>query len=87
MNREKYCLNPYLKFVLCNEDELLIKHGTRSFFSMILKDDKKTKLLGKIYKNFRSPIPLDDFISSHAIGKIKQDETINLINTLYSEHN
>lgn len=41
-------LNPHLKVIFCGDDEILIKHGVHSLFSRSIRDDGRTKLIGKI---------------------------------------
>jgi len=84
---EKYYFNPYLRCIICNEDELLVKHGSRSSFSIVLKDEKKTRLLGKVAKHFRSPLSVNDFYLQGQISDKKlKEEVIPLINTLYEQN-
>lgn len=81
--KDKFVLNPYLKIILCNEDEILVKHGVRSNFSLIIKDEKRTRLLGKIIKNFKTPSLVEDLISKEIIKKEEINNIIELINSLF----
>ncbi|MYK87160.1 MAG: hypothetical protein F4018_01745, partial [Acidobacteria bacterium] len=53
-------LNPHLRVVQCGNDELLVKHGLRSRFSTLLRDDGRTGLLAVVVRAFREPSTLAD---------------------------
>lgn len=53
-------LNRHLTIVYCDDNEILVKHGTRSPYSEIIRDDAKTRLLGKVLRNLRTPASLAD---------------------------
>jgi len=82
---KKYVLNPYLKCILCSEDEILVRHGIRSRFSMVIEDPNKKRLLGKIIKYFKQPISLEELISKELIKKENYEDTKSLIELLYQK--
>lgn len=53
-----FVLNPHLNVIHCSDDEILIKHGSRSLFSETIVDDRRTKLLGRVLSNMRTPATL-----------------------------
>jgi bacteriocin biosynthesis cyclodehydratase domain-containing protein len=63
---EQLVLNRYLIIVYCDDNEVLVKHGTRSVYSEIIRDDAKTRLLGKILRNLRTPASLAD-LARHGV--------------------
>ncbi len=85
MEKSKFSLNPYLKFILCSEDELLIKHGVRSNFSLLMKDENRKRLLGKTIKYFKSPTSLEELISKKMIKQDDCKDMGSLINLLYQK--
>ena len=48
-------LNPHLHITQRGNDELLVKHGFRSRFSTLLRDDGRTGLLAVVLRAFRQP--------------------------------
>lgn len=53
-----FVVNPHLNVIHCSDDEILIKHGSRSLFSETITDDRRTKLLGRVLANMRTPATL-----------------------------
>lgn len=53
-----FVVNPHLSVIHCSDDEILIKHGSRSLFSETIADDRRTKLLGRVLANMRTPATL-----------------------------
>jgi bacteriocin biosynthesis cyclodehydratase domain-containing protein len=51
-------VNPYLRVAICGGDEVMIKHGSRSRFSQVVRDDGRTKLLGRIMRALYEPSTL-----------------------------
>jgi len=68
-------VNPNLRIARCSDDEVMIKHGARSTFSELLRDDKRTKLLGRVLERLRAPASLADlndegFVPEHLEGVV-----------------
>jgi len=83
MEKEKLVVNPYIKVVLCSEDEVLIKHSTKSHFSLLVRDEKQTRLLWKIIKNFKIPTSVEELISKDIIKQKESKEALNLVESLF----
>jgi thiazole/oxazole-forming peptide maturase SagC family component len=86
IEKEQFVLNPYLKVVLCSEDEILVKHGVRSNFSTIIEDKDRKRLIGKIVNNSRSPTSLDELLAKGMIKESDYQDAESLIDYLRQEH-
>lgn len=86
MKEEKLVLNPYIKVVLCSEDEILIKHSVRSHFSLVIKDEKRTRLLGKILKNFKIPTSVEDLVTKNIIKQEEIKDMVELVDIFSSKN-
>jgi bacteriocin biosynthesis cyclodehydratase domain-containing protein len=62
-------VNPHLRVVHCSDDEILVKHGSRSLFSEVITDDKRTKLLGKVLRNLRVPTSMRDLYGKGVLSE------------------
>lgn len=54
--------NPYLTVVQCTDDEVLLRHGARSRYSRVLRDDGKHRVLGPLLRAFADPQLPDEVI-------------------------
>lgn len=50
--------NPHLRLIRCSDDELLVKHGSRSTYSEIIADERRTHLMGRVVREFAHPTSL-----------------------------
>ena len=50
-------VNPSLEIIPCTEDEILVRRGSRSTFSRVIKDEAQRGLLLTTVKAFRNPVP------------------------------
>lgn len=64
---EKYMINPYLKFIQINSNEVLIKHSGKSIYSKLLEDESKKGIIGKVFAGFRTNISINEFITQEKI--------------------
>ena len=48
-------VNPHVRVVRCSDDEILVKHGSRSLYSEAIYDEQRTRLLGNMIRNLREP--------------------------------
>jgi bacteriocin biosynthesis cyclodehydratase domain-containing protein len=60
-------VNRYLTIVYCDENEILVRHGTRSPYSEVIRDDAKTRLLGTVLRNLRTPGTVADLARHGAV--------------------
>lgn len=78
-------LNPHLRVVQCGNDELLVKHGFRSRFSTLLRDDGRTGLLAVVLRAFREPSTLADLEHSGAVSSSRLTDAVSLIEQLVAQ--
>ena len=60
--------NRYVKAIVCNDDEVLVKHGARSQFSEVIVDEGRTRLLGPLLQAFSEPTTLEALLRSEVIS-------------------
>lgn len=68
----KLVINPHLHVIHCSDDEILVKHGSRSLFSETIVDDRRTKMLGRVLANVRTPATLRELRDTGVLD----DETL-----------
>ena len=78
-------LNPHLRVVQCGNDELMVKHGFRSRFSTLLRDDGRTGLLAVVLRAFREPSTLADLERAGAVSSSCLTDAASLIEQLVSQ--
>lgn len=78
-------INPNIRVTRCSGDEILVKHGTRSHFSQILRDDGRTRLLGRIFRHLVAPHSLQDLRARDVIRESEMDDAAGLIRYLADE--
>ena len=78
-------LNPHLRIVQCGNDELLVKHGFRSRFSTLLRDDARTGLLAVVLRAFREPSTLAALERSGIVSSSGLADASSLIEQLISQ--
>lgn len=78
-------LNPHLRVVQCGNDELLVKHGLRSRFSTLLRDDGRTGLLAVVVRAFREPSTLADLERAGAVSSSRLTDAAALIEQLVAQ--
>ncbi|MEE1940882.1 TOMM precursor leader peptide-binding protein [Streptomyces sp. TRM 70361] len=64
--------NPYLTVVQCTDDEVLLRHGSRSRYSRVLRDDGRHRVLGPLLRAFAEPQPPDDIVRRFADRAAKE---------------
>lgn len=50
---ERLIVNPYVTMIQCTDDEVLVRHGSRSRYSRVLRDEERRRLLGPTLTAFR----------------------------------
>lgn len=78
-------VNPHLRIVQCGKDELLVKHGFRSRFSTLLRDDGRTGLLAIVLRAFRAPTTLANLETSGVVSSPDMNDASSLIEQLISQ--
>jgi bacteriocin biosynthesis cyclodehydratase domain-containing protein len=78
-------VNPNLRIARCSDDEVMIKHGARSTFSELLRDDKRTKLLGRVLERLRTPASLADLADEGLVAAPLEGVVAGLLDHLHAE--
>jgi bacteriocin biosynthesis cyclodehydratase domain-containing protein len=78
-------LNPYLKIIHTSDDEIVVKHGSRSRFTRIIKDDGRSKLLGKLLRNMVPPSTLESLRQRNILKEEELDDATELARYLRRE--
>lgn len=81
----KLIVNPYLSIVQCSSNEILVKHGGRSRFSHVIRDEGRTRLIGKVLRHLRSPASLADLQQQGMLADTEIDDAAALIEYLAGE--
>ncbi|GAA4710290.1 TOMM precursor leader peptide-binding protein [Phytohabitans rumicis] len=55
MAEQRFVLNPYVTVVRCTDDEVLYRHGARSAYSRMLRDEGRRRVLGPVLAAFDRP--------------------------------
>ncbi len=71
--QQNIMLNPHLRVIFTSDDEVLIKHSARSPYSRIIRDEGRTKLLGKVIRGIKGSLNKDDFIAQLGNGQSAED--------------
>jgi bacteriocin biosynthesis cyclodehydratase domain-containing protein len=78
-------VNPNLCIARCSDDEVMIKHGARSTFSELLRDDRRTKLLGRVLERLRTPASLADLADEWLVAEHFEGVVAGLLSHLHDE--
>lgn len=78
--------NPHVHIIHCSDSEILVKHGTRSRFSNVIKDEGRTKLLGKVLRAVSDPISLKALYEQEVVEERELDDARDLIEYLLKEN-
>jgi bacteriocin biosynthesis cyclodehydratase domain-containing protein len=80
-----YIVNPYLTVTHCGGNEILIKHGRRSRFSRVLRDEGRTNLLGRLLRNMTTPLSLADLEERRVLREGEREDAAKLLEFLVHE--
>lgn len=75
-------INPHLRVIHCSDNEILVKHGSRSLFSEIITDDKRTRLLGKVLRGLRNPSSLRELRAGGVLSEEELPLAVELVRYL-----
>ncbi|MBL7500335.1 TOMM precursor leader peptide-binding protein [Frankia sp. CNm7] len=70
--------NPHLVVVQCTEDEVLVRHGARSRYSRVLRDDGRNRALGPLLRAFERPVGPDD-VANRLADRITREQFDQLV--------
>lgn len=76
--------NPYLTLVQCTDDEVLLRHGARSRYSRVLRDDGRHRVLGPLLREFAVPQVPGEVLETFA-DRAGADELTALVDQLADE--
>ncbi len=74
--------NPHLRIVLCGNDEVLVKHGTRSPYSEVIRDAGRTGLIGRLVTGFARPNSLTALGAKGVVGPSELPLAVDLVSDL-----
>jgi thiazole/oxazole-forming peptide maturase SagC family component len=66
---ERLALNSHLRVVVCSDDEVLAKHGSRSAYSQVITDDAANHILGPIVRALREPGTFNEIVARAGISE------------------
>jgi bacteriocin biosynthesis cyclodehydratase domain-containing protein len=67
----RFTRNPHLTLIPCGEDEVVVKHGSRSRFSRVIRDERRGRLLGRLLRHVDAPTSLAEL---EACGVLAAEE-------------
>lgn len=85
LKNEKYQINPHLRVIKVTENEILVKHSARSFFSKNWTDKGRTGLLGRVINHMNSQTNLQDLREKEIVKYEEQEDALQLIEQLIEE--
>jgi bacteriocin biosynthesis cyclodehydratase domain-containing protein len=83
--KRRFVINPYLTVIYCGDDEVIIKHGSRSRFSCVIRDAERSNLLGRILRNLRAPASLEGLCNRGLILGTELENAAELVTYLERE--
>lgn len=83
---EELVVNPHLVCLPYSDDEILVKHGSRSSFSRVIKDQGHTRLMGKLIHHFKTGNSLRKLIDQGAFQNADVENLEQAIEYLKNEN-
>jgi thiazole/oxazole-forming peptide maturase SagC family component len=83
---QRLVINPYVRVTYCGNNEVLVKHGSRSRFSQVIRDEGRTKLLGRVLRGLRRPGSLADLVKSEQVREAETADADRLVEYLVEQH-
>jgi len=83
--KQQLTLNPYLKIIHTSDDEIVVKHGSRSRFTRVITDEGRSKLLGKILRNIVPSTSLEVLRQQNILKEEELEDAIKLVDYLSQE--
>lgn len=83
--RQSLMMNPHVRIIHCSDSEIMVKHGSRSRFSQIIRDEGHTKLLGKILRNLKEPSSLEAIWEKGYLADHELEDAVRLVEYLLNE--
>jgi bacteriocin biosynthesis cyclodehydratase domain-containing protein len=82
---DKLVVNPYLTIGHCGSNEVFVKQGRRSRFSRVIRDEGRTRLLGKLLRGMAEPASLHDLEQRELVAGSEAGEARRLLDYLVKE--
>ena len=79
-------LSPYVHVAICGSNEIMVKHGSRSRFSHIVRDHAGTRLLGRVLRILREPLTVADILTRGSFADHERQDIENLVDRLLREN-
>lgn len=79
---ERVVINPHAHVIHCGDDELLVKHGSRSLYSEVIVDEKRTRLIGKVVRELAQPGSVNELVARNAIDGSEAEMAMELVDYL-----
>lgn len=77
--------NPYVTIIHCGDDEVVVKHGSRSRFTKNIRDQGRTRLLGRILRNVMPAVSLTELAERGVLAEKDLPDSIQLVDYLRRE--
>jgi bacteriocin biosynthesis cyclodehydratase domain-containing protein len=74
--------NPLVTLVHCGDDEVVVKHGSRSRFTKTIRDGGRTKLLGRILRHVVPPVTLAELARRRVLTEAELGDSARLVDYL-----
>ena len=78
----QFAVNPHLKIVPCGRNEILVRHGTRSPYSEVLRDEGRTGLMGRVLDALDRPASLAQLLEAGVLDEAEIEQTSKLFTEL-----
>jgi len=75
-------VNPHVQIVRCSDDEVLVKHGTRSLFSEAINDGSRAGILGRLLDRLRRPGTLGDLVDDGTLTAAEAESSTDAVDYL-----
>lgn len=72
-------LNPYVRVIRCSDDEIVVRHGTRSQYSEVISDSARNHLLGRLLTRLREPASLADLTAESFVAEEDAETLVDAV--------
>jgi len=83
---QTFFINPALQVVFCGNDEILVLHGSRSDFREVIRDEGKTKVLGRVLRHMEEPTSLSDLRVEGVLAESELENARAIFSNLVDEN-
>lgn len=86
LENERYQVNPHIRVITVTENEILVKHSARSFFSKSWTDKGRTGLLGRVMNHLNGQRSLKELVENGTIKNEQLADAVSLVQELVEEN-